>query len=314
MIKLGVVSIDVSHPLGFAGEMENNCMDMKYEYVCKESFRDDAEADWFVKRFNMAGKVDKVEDMVGKVDLALIQSCNWEKHLDQALPFIKAGKPVFIDKPIVGSVMDIKRLRDLVKNGAVIYGSSSVRYCEEIKKFISRPVEERGEILTMYCTCGVDEFNYGIHTIEAFSALAQSKIISGKYVNKAERNDGQKCETFNFTFENGITATANVVTGKWHPFHITIMTTTGSHYFMIDSSKIYWALLKEIYNQMAHGKSNLTDVETLINCTEAMLCVKKSREQKNGAEVKICELDDGDAFDGYAFEKEYGAKSVPIYK
>ena len=83
---------------------------------------------------------------------------------------------------------------------------------------------------------------------------------------------------------------------------------------MIDSSKIYYALLKEIYNQVARGKSNLADVETLINCTEAMLCIKKSREKLNGEEVKVTDLDDSDAFDGYAFEKYYGGKSVPIYK
>ena len=33
MIKIGGVSLDVSHPMGFAEELEKYCMDMKYEYI-----------------------------------------------------------------------------------------------------------------------------------------------------------------------------------------------------------------------------------------------------------------------------------------
>lgn len=57
MIKIGVVSLDVSHPLGFAEEMEKYCMDMKYEYLCNKSFRGEDEASWFVKRFGLKGEV-----------------------------------------------------------------------------------------------------------------------------------------------------------------------------------------------------------------------------------------------------------------
>ena len=60
MIKIGGVSIDTSHPLGFAEELEKYCMDMKYEYLAKESFRTDEEADWFVKRFGLKGKVKNI--------------------------------------------------------------------------------------------------------------------------------------------------------------------------------------------------------------------------------------------------------------
>ena len=120
MIKIGLVSIDVSHPLGFAEEIEKYCMDMKYEFLCKESFRGDDEAEWFKNRFGISEIVKNIEDMADKCDIGFVQSCNWEKHLEQALPFIEKGKPVFIDKPIVGSVKDIKKLRELVKNGAVI--------------------------------------------------------------------------------------------------------------------------------------------------------------------------------------------------
>lgn len=314
MIKIGGVSIDVSHPKAFATYLESNCMDMKYEYIAKESFRDDTQADWFVKRFDLKGKVENIEDMVVKVDIGFIQSCNWEKHLDQAMPFIEKGKPVFIDKPIVGSVNDIEKLRTLVANGAKIYGSSSVRYCKEIRDFLNIDVEERGEIVSIYASCGMDEFNYAIHVMEGISALAQSKAVSGRYIGESSGQNGVKAETFSVNFENGVVGIYQIIKGNWYPFSFSVMTTKSTYNFGVDADNLYGALLKEIYNEIKHKKSNLTDCETLINCTQAMLCGKKSKEVCNGADVTIDMLDSSDKFDGYIFEADYGKNAAALYK
>ena len=314
MIKIGGVSLDVSHPLGFAEELEKYCMDMKYEYVCPVSFRGEDEADWFVKRFGLAGKVDNVEDMVDKVDVGFVQSCNWDKHLEQALPFVKAGKPVFIDKPVIGNLKDANTLRQWVKDGAYVIGSSSARHADEIQAFLKKPVEERGDIVSIFGTCGVDEFNYSIHIVEIFTEIAGAKATACRFDGYGVAPDGHKVETYTLTFENGMIAHYHTYIGGWRPFHLTIMTTKGSYQIAIDSSKIYVALLREIYRELKNGKSNLADVETLINCSLVMLCGKKSRDELNGKSVAIEELTENDRFDGYAFEKTYAANASKIYK
>lgn len=314
MIKIGAVTLDTSHPMGFAGELEKYCMDMKYEYVYDNGFRERSEGDWFVKRFGLAGRVENIEDMADKVDIGFIHACNWDKHLDEAEPFIKSGKPVMIDKPMVGSVRDIKRLRKLAEDGAVILGSSSARYADEITAFLNRPVEARGEIVSIFGTCGVDEFNYGIHIVEIFSELAGAKGVSCRFNGCSDDIHGNKCEMYSVKFENGVCGTYHITSGRWHPFDITVMTTTGTFSFRIDSSKIYVAFLREIYRELTYKKSNLADIETLINCTEIMLCGKKSRDEKNGAVVNVSDLEDKDAFDGDAFERVYGGNATLMYK
>ena len=92
------------------------------------------------------------------------------------MPFIERNKPVFIDKPIVGSFADCRKLEQLAAQGAVILGSSSVRYAEEVDAFLAEPIEERGELMTIYGTAGVDEFNYAIHIIEAIHQLAGAAL------------------------------------------------------------------------------------------------------------------------------------------
>ena len=315
MIKIGGVSLDVSHPLGFATQLEKYCMNMKYEYVTKASeFRKDHEVDWFVNRFGLKGKVDNIEDLVDKVDVGFIQSCNWDKHLEQAMPFIKAGKPVFIDKPIVGNLKDCDKLKDLVNNGARILGSSSARHADEIQAFLAKPVEERGEVVSIYGTCGLDEFNYSIHIVEILSEIAGSKAVSCSYNGCGKNENGKRAETYTIKYENGVIATYNTFIGGWALFYITVVTTKGTFHIAVDNSKIYVSLLREIYRELTTNKSNLATIDDLINCSKIMLCGKKSRDNLNGKEVKIDELTYDDKFDGYEFEKNYGANAAVIYK
>lgn len=312
MIKIGGVSIDVSHPLAFAQRLESEEFEMKYQFIAKESFRDDEEADWFARRFG-ATRVDRVEDMADKVDIGFIQSCNWDKHLDGAIPFLKAGKPVFIDKPAVGSVKDIKRLRALVKEGAEIYGGSCLRYVEEITNFLKTDAGERGEVIAIYATSGVDEFNYAVHVVEGMSTLAASPVAKGRFLSSSEIG-GRRAESFSLTFENGVNAFYTAVYGAWYPFRMTVVTTTGVHVLPVGTADIYLPLLREIQAQLKTGKSALVGVEELINSTEAMLCLKKSRDFLQGAEVSLDMLDGDDAFDGAAFEAEYAASAKRIYQ
>lgn len=313
-MKIGCVSLDVSHPKSLATKMEAFCMDMKYEYVWDKGFRLPSEREWFVKRFGLAGEVEEISEMVDKVDIGFVHSCNWEKHLDLAMPFIKAGKPVFIDKPLVGSVQDIKRVRELVAGGAVIYGASSCRYLDDIQNFVNMPKETKGDVVSIYCTVGANEFDYSIHAMEILSTIAGCKAVSAQYTGSGKSPEGLECQTYNIHFENGIIGTYHVTLGKHQKFHVTVMTTTNTFYIGVDSSKLLVCLLRELYRQWRYGKSNLCDVETLLNCTETMLCGKKSRDELNGALVTIPELGENDKFDGYEFEKGYAAAATVAYK
>lgn len=314
MMKIGCVSLDTSHPKGLATQMEKNCMNMRYEYLYDKGFRQECEREWFVKHFGLAGQVDKIEDMVDKVDMGFIHACNWEKHLDDAMPFIAAGKPVFIDKPLVGSVKDIKRTRELIAGGAKIYGASSCRYAEEVQNFKKLPKETKGDVISIFCTVGNNEFDYAIHAVEILSEIAGAKAVSCQYTGTAKAESGMVCETYNIHFENGIIGTYHVTFGRNQKFNVTVVTTAGIFHFQIDNSKILYGLLKQLYHQWKTGKSDICDVETLLNCSEAMICGKKSRDERSGALVSVSELTDDDKFDGYAFEKAYGAAQGISYK
>lgn len=314
MKKIGLVNIDTSHPLAFSQLMkDNDYLDMQYTMVYNDSFRSDDEVNWLIDKYNMEGRAESIEELADKCDIGFIQSCNWDNHIDQAMPFIERGKPIFLDKPLVGSYKDVKNIRELVKTGAKIVGSSSARYCTEVQEFLAKPVEERGEIVSVYAESGMDEFNYSVHVGEIISEVAGAKAVSCKFVDRVDRDDA-KCELFSVKFENGVIGTYCTYLSGWRNFNVSIITTKTSVCFTIDSSKLYIELLKRISHMLKTGEQATTDIENILNVTEFMLCGKKSRDSENGKEVAITELCDSDGFDGGVFAKGYGGSAAKLYK
>lgn len=311
MTRIGVVNIDVSHPKMFAAQLlrENRA---RYAAVYNDGFRSDEEVSAFIRDFALVERCTSVDQLAASVDIGFIQGCNWDKHLRYVEPFFAAKKPVFIDKPIVGNIRDCARVEEYARSGNVILGSSSLRYSSEIAGFLAKPESERGEILHAYGTCGVDEFNYGIHIVESLCGLILSKPVHAQFVNRAVR-DGKTCETFTVQFASGATATYNTVHGVWMPCVVVVMTTKGTFEFEIDSSVVYKALLDRICDYMETGKNRCATVEELTDSVKIMLAGRISRENGGGA-VRIDEIPEDDpGFDGDHFEKGYAAAAKRLY-
>lgn len=71
-------------------------------------------------------------DMLGKVDAMMITSRNGQLHPGYARPFIEAGLPVFIDKPIANFSQDAKDVVALArKNGVPVMGGSALKLLKD---------------------------------------------------------------------------------------------------------------------------------------------------------------------------------------
>ena len=311
MIRIGVVNIDVSHPKVFSEYLAKGNR-ARYVAVYNDGFRGDDEVQSFVRSSGLEKRCATVEELAETVDIGFIQGCNWDKHLKYAAPFISRGKPVFIDKPMVGNISDCEKLRGLVSGGAVILGSSSARYAYEISDFLKIPVRERGEIVNIQGTSGVDEFNYGIHIVEAIGGLLGKGAVSCRFAARAE-HAGKSCDTYAVKYQNGVTASYSLFEGTWQPFVITIMTTETTFNIKIDTDRIYGAMLDRICRYMETGENTLADIDSIIESIKIMLAGRISK-QKGGETVRLDEIPAGDSgYDGSRFEKEYAAAASKIY-
>ncbi len=116
--------------------------------------------------------VDSIDDLLKKVDVVFLESVDGRPHLEQVKPVFRAKKPVFIDKPVAGSLADAVEIYRLAKeSGTPCFSSSSLRFSSGIRGVRDDP--KFGGILgcDAYGPCSLephhpDLFWYGIHGVE----------------------------------------------------------------------------------------------------------------------------------------------------
>lgn len=80
---------------------------------------------------------ESIPEMLQDVDVVLLEEVDGRPHLEWARPVIEARKPLFIDKPLAGSLADCIEIFQLAKEkGVPCFSSSSLRFgwgLEEIR-------------------------------------------------------------------------------------------------------------------------------------------------------------------------------------
>lgn len=308
MVRIGVVNIDTSHPKAFAEIFAQNGKAV-YAGIYNDSFRGDDEVQGFMRTAGIKKRYTSVADMAQDVDVGFVQGCDWDTHLAYAQPFIDAGKPVFIDKPIVGNVRDVHKLRALAQQGAVILGSSCMRYAPQITQFLALPEEERGAIVSLHSTCGVDEFNYAIHAVEAIGGLVGTGAVSCTYVGGGQVGSIQG-ETYAVQYDNGIVATYAMTYGQWQKSVVSVLTTKRT--YVLEPAG-YDAMLDLVIDSVATGQRLTASVEALAESILIMLAGRISRAQ-GGTKVNLKDIPmDDPGFDGAVFKAGYVAAAKPMY-
>lgn len=114
-----------------------------------------------------------IDELLGKVDVVLLESVDGRPHLEQVRPVFAAGKRVFIDKPFAGSLADAVEIVRLSKKHKVpFFSSSSTRFSPDfqgIRRGKSRFGRVKGCVATSPMSIEPhhpDLFWYGVHGVE----------------------------------------------------------------------------------------------------------------------------------------------------
>ena len=119
--------------------------------------------------------VNSIDELLKKVDFVLLETNDGRPHLQQALLVLKAGKPMFIDKPVAASLSDAIAIYDAAKKYKVpVFSSSSLRYMESVQDVVKGKI---GAVLgaDTYSPATLEKthpdlFWYGIHGVEILFA------------------------------------------------------------------------------------------------------------------------------------------------
>jgi predicted dehydrogenase len=128
--------------------------------------------------------VDSIEALLPKVDVVLLTSVDGRPHLAQVTPVFKAGKRVFIDKPLAASLADARAIAALSRETRTpFFSASSVRFHKDIPAM--RDNTRPGKVSKVEATYLLqplefhpDLFYYGIHGVEALYAVMGTGCVS----------------------------------------------------------------------------------------------------------------------------------------
>lgn len=109
--------------------------------------------------------VQKPEAVIGHVDAVFISTDDGFDHVRRARPFVEAGLPVFVDKPLATSIEDLRTFMAWEKAGARILSSSGMRYAPELDPYLDG-AGGLGELRWVSSTTAKAWENYGIHALE----------------------------------------------------------------------------------------------------------------------------------------------------
>ncbi|MBI5380469.1 MAG: Gfo/Idh/MocA family oxidoreductase [Opitutae bacterium] len=254
-LRIGILGLDTSHVIAFTQALNKPASpeqhvpggkvvaalkswspDVEASYSRVEGYTKQMTEEFGVKMYATA------EEVAANVDAIMIENVDGRPHLELARKVFPFGKPVFIDKPLAGSLRDALEIARLGKQyNTPWFTSSSLRYGPNIPEIMS------GKLGALRCVVAQspaglephhpDLFWYAIHAVEPLITVL-----------------GCGCQTVVRTH----TAETDIVTGVWSDgrvgvvcgirnaeptFHIKAYGTKGT---AESNGYIYGALLKEI--------------------------------------------------------------------
>jgi len=186
--RVGIIGLDTSHSVAFTKALNATVPDSKlngykvvaaYPYGSKTIASSTKRIPGFTTEVKKLGVtiVDSISELLRLVDVVLLETNDGRLHLEQALEVMKAGKRLFIDKPIAASLHDTKAIFEASKMYNVpLFSSSSLRYVENIADIVSGNLV--GDVTgaetfspALIEPTHPDLFWYGIHGVEMLYAI-----------------------------------------------------------------------------------------------------------------------------------------------
>jgi predicted dehydrogenase len=145
--------------------------------------------------------VNAPTEMLDRVDGILLLRDDPESHVSLALPFLKAGLPIFIDKLVAPTLRQTELLFDSqVREGQIVAGTA-LRHAPELT--LSKEDREAiGDIRYVQVSIIKNWSRYGIHVLEPVLNILGPESLSAVHHLRGWREGG--CTQVSVLWENGV--------------------------------------------------------------------------------------------------------------
>ncbi|MDR1103330.1 MAG: Gfo/Idh/MocA family oxidoreductase [Tannerella sp.] len=297
-LRVGIIGLDTSHSIAFAKSLNGDGASEYGGYRVTAAYpHGSRDIESSVKRIpeytkEIAGLGVKITSSIGELlketDVILLETNDGRLHLEQALEVFRAGKTVFIDKPVAASLSDAMAVYRAAEDFSVpVFSASSLRYMSGMDHLLKENAIGRILGADTFSPCALepthpDFFWYGIHGVEALYTVM-----------------GVGCRSVSRVH----TADTDVVTGVWEDARIGTFRGIrggaggyGGYAFgekgieQLGTYSGYDPLLREIVRFFRTGRPPVPSQETL----EIFTFMEAAHEsgRRNGAAVELSEVRD----------------------
>lgn len=142
--RVGIIGLDTSHSIAFTKIMNVDKdpgvagfqMVAAYQWGSKDIVSSTNRYPKYLAQMKEMGVeiVPSIEDLLAEVDCVCLETNDGREHLWQAEKVFKAGKPVFIDKPLAHNLRDALKIHELGKKyNAKYFSASALRFSNVAK-------------------------------------------------------------------------------------------------------------------------------------------------------------------------------------
>jgi len=144
--NIGIIGLDAMHAVALtkainATEPASGYLNYRVTHAYPQGSKDLEYRKKNIPKYTAAVKemgvkiVDSIADLLREVDQVILTSNDGHIHLEHALPVIKAGKALFIDKPLAGNWADAVAIFNAAEqHDAPVFSSSSLRFVSSIQQ------------------------------------------------------------------------------------------------------------------------------------------------------------------------------------
>lgn len=183
LTRVGLVGTDSSHADEIIRliNVEHRVADMTITAMCSAD-RDRLAS---LRHFgDVAVATSRCTDLLGLVDAVIVAHRDGDRHKADALPFLRAGIPVYVDKPLAISLDDAKEMIDTAeREGTLLTSYSPLRWLAAVQRLsaaiehdLRRPVAVHGRSYLDPFAPQKGLFFYGIHLADVVCRLLDGRI------------------------------------------------------------------------------------------------------------------------------------------
>lgn len=250
-------------------------------HICCTGFEGIERARHIAKAALIDNVLESPEDMIGEVDAVICATDNGNEHVERCAPFLEAGIPMFIDKPLVNTEEDLKTFIEWRREGKKFITSSSLRYLKDLEPYYGRTYE-LGELRYICSPMPKRWEEYGIHAVEKMHPLLGRGFVS------VQNNGSYERAHVHLTHSSGCSVDIQQGVGMAGS-GLLMIGTKGSKY--VESADSYYAFKKQLdlfVNWLRTGEEPV-DFEDTVEMMKIIIAGIRSR-QEGGRTVYLDEI------------------------